>query len=159
MADHVVDIDPLNPASIIKAEKEINKILKNFDRKVDTFIQEIGKIGQQAAQGAYGNVISVTLVREKDGVTISADGKAVAFLEFGAGSSTNSSNRYALEMPFLVFRGSYSDETKGEYQATHYNYWHFGGQVLTAVEPRNGMQKAYEAIMQDMDSVTKRVFG
>ena len=141
MADHVIDIDPLSPASILKAEREINKILKSFDRKVDEFVQEIGKIGQQ------------------DGVTISADGKAVAFLEFGAGSSTNSSNRYAFEVPFLVFRGSYSDETKGEYQATHYNYWHFGGKQMTAVEPRNGMQKAYEAMMQDFDSVVKRVFG
>lgn len=159
MADHVVDIDPLSPSSILRAEREINKILKNFDRKVDEFIQEIGKIGQQAAQGAYGNAVAVTLIKEKDGVTISADGKAVAFLEFGAGSSTNSSNRYAFEVPFMVFRGSYSDETKGEYQATHYNYWHFGGKQMTAVEPRNGMQKAYEAIMQDMDSVAKRVFG
>lgn len=159
MADHVIDIDPLNPSSIIRAEREINKILKSFDRKVDTFIQEIGKIGQQAAKGAYGSAIDVTLVREDKGVTISANGKAVAFLEFGAGSMTNSSNRYALEMPFLVYRGSYSDETKGEYQATHYNYWHFGGKEITYVEPRNGMQKAYEAMMNEFDSVVKRVFG
>jgi len=159
MADHYIEIDPLSPASILKAEREINKILKDFDRKVDVFIQEIGKIGQQAAQGAYGSAVSVTLVNEKEGVTISADGKAVVFLEFGAGSTTNSANRYALEMPFLVYRGSYSDETKGEYQATHYNYWHFGGKEIEFVEPRNGMQKAYEAIMQDISSVAKRVFG
>ncbi|MBO5963855.1 MAG: hypothetical protein J6P97_05170 [Bacteroidales bacterium] len=159
MADHVVDIDPLDPASIIRAEKMINKILKDVDNKVEKFVQEIGKIGRDAAQGAYGNAVSVTLVEEDNGVTISADGKAVAFLEFGAGSSTNSANRYAFEVPFLVYRGSYSDETKGEYQATHYNYWHFGGKKITAVEPRNGMQKAYEAIVNDIDSTVKKVFG
>ena len=159
MADHYIDIDPLNPFSILKAERELDSILKDFDQKVDVFVQEIAKIGQQAAQGAYGGAISVTLVNDKDGVTISADGKAVVFLEFGAGSTTNSANRYALELPFLVYRGSYSDETKGEYQATHYNYWHFGGKEITGVEPRNGMQKAYEAIMQDISSVARRVFG
>ena len=159
MADHVINIDPLDLSSIVKAEREINKILKEFDRKVDRFIQEIAEIGRDAAQGAYGSAIKVTLVKEDKGVLISADGKAVAFLEFGAGSMTNSSNRYALEMPFLVFRGSYSDESKGEYQATHYNYWHFGGKEISYVEPRNGMQKAYEAMMNDFDSVAKRVFG
>ena len=159
MANHFIDIDPLDPTSVARAEKQINKILRDTDKKINTFIQEIGKIGRDAAQGAYGNAVTVTLLQEDNGVTISADGKAVAFMEFGAGSSTNSSNRYAMEVPFLVYRGSYSDETKGEYQATHYNYWHFGGKMITAVEPRNGMQKAYEAIMNDIDSTVKRVFG
>ena len=159
MADHVIDIDPLNPTSILQAERKIDRIFKSFDKKVDTFIQEIAKIGQRAAQGAYGSAINVTVENSGDGVAISANGKAVAFLEFGAGSMTNSSNRYAFEMPFLVFRGSYSDETKGEYQATHYSYWHFGGKEIEYVEPRNGMQKAYEAMMQEFDSTVKRVFG
>lgn len=159
MADHVIDIDPFDPSSIARAEREINKLMKEFDRKVDTFIKEIAKIGQQAAQGAYGSAIDVTVEEIDNGVAISANGKAVAFLEFGAGSMTNSSNRYAFEMPFLVYRGSYSDETQGEYQETHYNYWHFGGKEIEYVEPRNGMQKAYEAMMQDFDSTVKRVFG
>ena len=159
MANHVINIDPLNPNSIARAEKEIERIMKDIDRKVNLFIHELARIGQSAAQGAYGAAVSVSLVESENGVTISADGEAVVFLEFGAGSSTNSANMYANEMPFPVQRGSYSDANHGEYQATHYDHWTFGGVEMTAVEPRNGMQKAYEAIMQDIASVAKRVFG
>lgn len=159
MADHVIEIDPLNPFSVLTAQRELDRLVRDFDKKIDEFIQELGKIGQQAAQGAYGNAVTVTLERDGDGVTISANGKAVVFLEFGAGSKTDATDRYASEMPFPVYRGSYSDAVQGEYQKNNYQYWMFGGQKIQYVEPRNGMQKAYEAIMQDIENVAKRVFG
>lgn len=159
MADHVIEIDPLNPFSVWKAQATLDKIVKEFDQKVDAFIKELGEIGKNAAQGAYGSSIAVTVEPADNGVTINANGEAVVFMEFGAGSSTDATDRYSSEMPFPVYRGSYSDATQGEYQATNYKYWYFGGVKMTAIEPTNGMQKAYEAIMQDMAGVAKRVFG
>ena len=161
MAKHVIKIDPFNPFSVFEAEQETQRLFKEFDRKVDEFIREIAEIGERAAAGAYGGAVTVSLEGIDNGFAICADGRAVVFMEFGAGSAVNTGNMFAGQMPFDVRRGSYSDSKtpKGEYAQTGYKYWTFGGQRYTEVQPTNGMQKAHEAMMQDMSNVAMRVFG
>ena len=68
---------------------------------------------------------------------------------------------FANELPFEVRRGSFSDAKTppGEYAQNNYEYWTFGGQRLEYVTPVNGMQKAYEAMQQDVEALARRVFG
>ena len=161
MATHVIRLDPLNPASVAAAEEETRELMEDFDRKVDEFIQEIAKIGEQAAAGAYGGAVAVTLESIDGGFSICADGKQVVFVEFGAGATVESGNVFAGQMPFEVRQGSYSDSKNppGPYAQSGYNHWWYGGTKYTEVQPRSGMEKAHEAMMQDMQNVAMMVFG
>lgn len=166
MAETVINLNPFNPASIAHAERILRERERAFERNTARFFVELAEIGRQAAAGAYGPAISMELQPLDDGVSIVANGKAVVFLEFGAGAAVNTGNRYADQMPFEVARGSYSDQnvgydgrTPGEYARSGYRQWHFGNTVLTEVQPRNGMEKAYEAVMTSIYRVAREVFG
>ena len=157
MATHVIDVDPFNPASVRRANAEYRRILREFDRNVTRFIAEIAQIGRDAAAGAYGPAISVTLQAHDNGITISADGRGIVFLEFGAGDAVNSGNRYANQMPFEVRPGSWSENHAQQYSTL--GYWIFGGVVYREIQPRNGMQTAYDEIMANIRAVAGRVFN
>ena len=128
-------------------------------------MERLAEIGRDAAQGAYGNggAVSVTVEPIDNGFCIRADGNAVAFLEFGAGDTVNSGNRYAEQMPFEVSSGSYSRQNLDRWgrpgMYARYGYWIFGGTKYTEVQPRNGMEHAYEEIMSNVQTVAKEVFG
>ena len=161
MANHKIVIDINDPKTINAAIRELDKIQKKFDAKVDKFLEEIAEIGRNAAQQEYGTK-AVTVTKEPTGDggwVIRASGDAVVFFEFGAGSATDSTHRYAGEMPFRVEDGSYSDENEGEYAASGYVEWHFGGVSYSKVDQRPGMLRAYEAIKTEIPNVAKRVFG
>ena len=131
--------------------------MNDFDRKVDEFIREIAEVGAKAAAGSYGGSVSVTIEGYDDGVSICADGKSVVFMEFGAGSAVAVGNMFAGEMPFEVRPGSWSEQHAHQYEKL--GYWIFGGNKYTEVAPKNGMENAHKAIMQDMHNVAMKVFG
>ena len=163
MAYHLVDLDPFDPASVRNANREMRKLLREFDKKVDVFLADIAVIGQKAAQGAYGGggAVTVTVQPIDNGYAIIANGDAVVFLEFGAGDAVDQSDRYVsvveAEGGFDIRPGSWSEQNAQQYSTL--GYWIFGGQKYTEVQPRNGMQVAYEAIMQDMRNAAQRAFG
>ena len=167
MGRHVINLDPFNPISIARAEAEMNRIIKSTSSKIDQFLKELAEIGQRAAQGAYGDggAVIVTVEPIENGFAINASGDAVVFLEFGAGSAVNGGNRYAEYMPFEVRPGSYSevhyDPQTGSPRPSYHldGYWEFGGVHYTEVYPRNGMQNAHDAMMQDMRLLAEKVFG
>ena len=165
MATHVIEVDPLNPISVIKAYFEMCSITNEFNNKVSEVLKRIADIGANAARGAYGgNAVSVYVTQDGKGYTIHADGKAVVFLEFGAGDTVNVSNMFKGEVEsqghFEISSGSWSrsDESEThEYRDT--GKWHFGGREYSYIEPRNGLQKAYDAIIQDIRKVAREVYG
>lgn len=159
MGHEVISFDPMNPASIARANSAIKAHYRDINSKISLYIKSLAEIGQAAARGAYGSAINVEVNEIPNGFSISANGDAIAFLEFGAGAATDSANRYAQQMPFEVRKGSYSEENHGEYAQTNYQYWHFGGVEYTEIVPRGGMQKAYEAIRGVTRSEAQRIFG
>ena len=161
MANHRIDIDPMDPESVDAAFKQVKQIQKEFGKKLKLFMEEIAKIGAKAAREGYGGG-SVKVTAEKisdDEWVIVANHEAIVFFEFGAGKATNENSRYAKEMPFPVYVGSYSDANGGQFQATGYEFWEFGGRPYERIPQRAGMQKAYEAIISQWKEVAKRVFG
>jgi hypothetical protein len=166
VAAHVIEVDPFNSLSVTKADRELNRLIEEFNHKVDDFIERLAKIGADAASGAYGSAVAVSVEPIENGMAIKAESDAVVFLEFGAGSTVNTGNKYADEMPFDVWRGSFSDQAIGRdgkppgmYARTGYRFWLLNNGVkITHVEPRNGMQKAYDAIVKDIHTVANEVF-
>ena len=160
MADHVIDIDPLDPFSVLRASIQYNRLVREFKEKVDIFLQEIANLGRDTFDAlgytADSGEITVTVEEMDDGYRINAAGKGIIFLEFGAGDTVNSGNKYAAEMPFDVRPGSYSEINEHQYELS--GRWIFGGVVYTQIMPRNGMQTAWETIMQNWRDIAERVF-
>lgn len=165
MADYVMTVDITSPESIELAKDRIRQIVHETIGQLEQFMKDLAEIGRRAAQGAYGGAVSVTVEEYSNGIQIRANGDAVVFLEFGAGSAVDTANIFAGSMPFEVRPGSYSevhyDPTTNAPRPNYYmdGYWNFGGVDYREVQPRNGMERAYEAMMQDMRSAAERAFG
>lgn len=157
MATTVINLDPLNPASIIRAERLYRERVREFERLTARFFVELAEIGRQAAQGAYGEEINVELQPLDDGVSIVASGREIIFLEFGAGDTVNGGNRYAQQMPFEVSSGSWSRTHTQQYAIQ--GYWFHDNIRYTEIQPRNGMEHAYQEIIQNIHRVAREVFG
>lgn len=165
MATRVINLDPTSVTSIMRAMRELQEAQRNFESNVNRFLQRLAEIGRDAAQTAYGSggAVHVTAEPIDNGYAIIADGRAVAFLEFGAGDTVNSANRYADEMPFEVSSGSWSRSHEDRWGRpgpyARFGYWVFGGTRYTEIQPRNGMEQAYEAVMREIRNVVREVFG
>ena len=167
MANHVIELDPLDPFSVIAASRKYKRIMKEFDQKVDIFLERLAERGREVLDElgytADGGEIVVTVEEIDNGYCINASGKGVVFLEFGAGDTVNSGNMYAESMPFDVESGSYSEANNGMYSITQQifgqGYWEFGGVTYTQITPRNGMQTVYETLMQEWREIAKEVFA
>lgn len=167
MANHVIELDPFSPFSVMAAGIKYRKLLREFDQKVDEFLMELAERGKEVlGELGYtpeGGEITVTVEPIDNGYMINAAGKGVVFLEFGAGDTVNSGNRYAELMPFNVESGSYSEANDGMYDITRQlfgqGYWEFGGVTYTQITPRNGMQTVWETLMQEWRDIAKRVFA
>lgn len=161
MSDHIIDIDPLNPFDVLKANMQYRRLRKEWDAKVDIFLQRIAERGREVlvSMGYDGEETTVTVEEIDDGYCINAAGKGIVFLEFGAGDTVAYGNKYASMMPFEVRSGSYS-ETHGQWYSTLTpGKWLFGGVVYTQITPREGMQTAWETIMQEWRSIAEEVFS
>lgn len=160
MADHFIEIDPLSPWSVIRAKAEYYRILQEFDAKVDVFLKRLAERGREVFDSlGYtpdSGEITVTVEEIDNGYCIDAAGQGVIFLEFGAGDATIG-DKYASMMPFAVSPGSYSETHDQQYST--YGVWTFGGILYTEVLPRNGMQRAWETVMQEWRDIAREVFA
>ena len=120
-------------------------------------MSRIAEEARKVAQTEYGPSVNVSVEQMEGGLRIVANGEAVVFLEFGAGTQTNGANMFTREVPFPVKDGSYSESVKGEYYRT--GKWHFGGVEYTYIVPRNAMQKAYESVARNCERIAREVFG
>lgn len=155
--NHHITLNPLDSNSIRDAIKKCNDIRNRFTQdKIDSFLDYIADAGAMAAQAAFGGAVKCTVQTNGNTRTISADGDAVVFLEFGAGATVNTGSPYAGMMPFPVAQGSYSFENEGEYYLTGYHHWHFGGREYTQVTPRAGMEQGFAAVQQAINDAIAR---
>ena len=159
MGKHTIRIDPLSPRSIDRAILECERLEKEFDRKVDIFLERLANLGYSTLDGLgyNGDSVKVTVEKIENGYAINAAGKGIVFLEFGAGDTVASGNRYAGQMPFEVRPGSYSETHARQY--ADYKRWIFGGIVYHEIRPREGMQTTWETIMQEWRRIAQEVFS
>lgn len=160
MAEHTIEINPLNPVSVLNAQLKFNFLVRNFDRKVDEFLHEVAEVGLVAAEGNYGDEeVDVRIDPIPGGYCLSANGEQVVFIEFGAGKGVNESNELVSRMPFEVYDGSYSDMMHGDYQASGYVKWRYDGVTYYEIMHRDGMQQALIEMLDKWREIAERVFG
>lgn len=96
----------VSSSSIQNAIKELESYRDSLDAKTDKLLKELAYIGVKEASIRFTTAMydgvndsSVTLEAVKDGYCIKAEGKAVAFIEFGAGVYHNPGEPYPNPRP------------------------------------------------------------
>ena len=156
----------LSSKSIDKAIKELRAYRDSLDAKKDKLFEELANIGVKEASLRFTTAIydgvndsSVTLETIQNGYCIRAEGKAVAFIEFGAGVYHNPSEPYPDPRPEgIVGIGEYG-KGLGKRQA-----WGFrdesGELVITHGNPAAmPMWYASEEMRRAIKNKFKEVFG
>lgn len=156
----------LSVDSITNAIEELKAYQNSLDRKKDKLLEELAHIGVKEASVRFTTAMydgvndsHVTLERTSNGYTIVAQGKAVAFIEFGAGVYHNPGEPYPNPRPSgIVGIGEYG-KGHGKRQA-----WGFkddsGELVITHGNPAAmPMWYASEEMRSKILKIAKEVFG
>ena len=149
----------LEPNSITAALKQLRAYQRDLEKIKKRILQRIVTEAIEVAQATYGASVSVTSVDIGEGMRyeIVASGKAVCFLEFGAGIRTDSGHPFSTKVPFEVSSGSWSREHSGQFVAK--GYWVFGGRKYEYVSPKKGMWEAYKFIRENVLRIAQEEFG
>ena len=180
MRNFRLNIDPLDPRSIDEAVKAFDEEVRRIDQNLDALMKHLAEVGAEAARQAYRDVgaifVSVDVEKETDGYSIIASGTNLLMLEFvssddpekeetirSSGSSKKSSKR---QKGPTVFQFDSLNAMRLSSPTTSTS----GGsnQMQQAEEeeddsdgpgaPARAMQRAYEAIMQELPSAAHRYF-
>ena len=156
----------LSTKSINDAIKELKAFRDSLEGKKDKLLKELGEIGVREASVRFTTAMydgvndsEVSLERTNDGYAIVAKGKAVAFIEFGAGVYHNGSEPYPDPRPAgIVGIGEYG---KGYGKR---NTWVYrddaGDKVFTHGNPAAmPMWYASEEMRSQIETIARRVFG
>jgi hypothetical protein len=156
----------LGSQDIERAIKEIEQFKQKFLEKEKRLLEGLAEIGLKEASVRFTtamydgtNDVSVSLEETGNGYSIMAEGKAVAFIEFGAGVYHNTSEPYPNPRPNgIVGIGEYG-KGKGKHKA--WGYVNDNNEVvITRGNPAAmPMWYASEEIKNSVLKVAKEVFG
>ena len=165
MAKKIIKIH-LDPYSIDDAIKEIRTYRNSLNTWKDKLVRKLSEIGVRVASVRFTSAMydgtndtSVNLTITKNGCVIEAKGKAVAFIEFGAGVYHNSGEPYPNPRPEgIVGIGEYG-KGRGKRQA-----WGFkddsGELVITHGNPAAmPLWYASEEMRSKLQQIAEEVFG
>lgn len=156
----------LNSASINKAMKKIQNYKKNIEEKGKLLCERLAVIGAREASVRFTtamydgvNDVSVDVAPIEGGYAIIARGKAVAFIEFGAGVYYNSSEPYPEPRPQgVVGIGEYG-KGKGKQKSWGF-YDESKNLVITHGNPAAmPMWYATQEIEREIRQIAQEVFG
>jgi hypothetical protein len=156
----------LSTKSIDDAIKELKAFRDSLEGKKDKLLKELGEIGVREASVRFTTVMydgvndsEVTLETTNDGYAIVASGRAVAFIEFGAGVYHNGSEPYPDPRPAgIVGIGEYG---KGYGKRNTWVYRDDAGEkVFTHGNPAAmPLWYASEEMRSQIETIARRVFG
>jgi hypothetical protein len=156
----------LSVRSIKDAITELETYRDSIDAKMDKLLEKLAYIGVKEASVRFTTAIydgvndsSVTLEPTKDGYCIKAEGRAVAFIEFGAGVYHNPGEPYPNPRPAgIVGIGEYG---KGMGKRQAWGYKDDSGElVITHGNPAAmPMWYASEEMRDAILTTFKEVFG
>ena len=160
-----------NIATVEVSFDYLDMLVKRLDTiPVRKFLKDLMMGAKQMVIEAYssqpfeGNTDFTASVRTTETTaTLTVRGKDVGFLEFGAGLGTDPMNEFAEQVPYSVYLGSYSDESHGMYQRTHYMFWIWTNgdgrkTEYNGIDATRGMQHALEELRRTIkDYMRQRI--
>ena len=156
----------LGKKEIDHAIRELDHYKQEFLKREQRLVEGLAKVGLKEASVRFTtamydgiNDVSVRLDNTSNGYVIVADGKAVAFIEFGAGVYHNGSEPYPNPRPNgIVGIGEYG---KGHGKQKAWGYFDESGElVITRGNPAAmPMWYASEEIKNSVLKVVKEVFS
>ena len=156
----------LDKQDIDRAIKELKAYKQEFLRKEKQLLEGLANIGIREASVRFTtamydgtNDVSVRLSKNKSGYVIEAKGKAVAFIEFGAGVYHNTGEPYPNPRPDgIVGIGEYG---KGKGKRKAWGYLNDNNEVvITRGNPAAmPMWYASEEIKNSVLRIAREVFG
>ena len=146
----------LSEQGINQAIGQLRTIEQNLRWGLEETIDCLAKDGAEVAQNADGGMATViSYMQDETTGVIDAVGEAPVIAEFGAGDATIN-NPFENDPPVPVYPGSYS-ELVGTGEYAEKGYWHFGGKRYYLVEPRKGLWKARQYIIEHAAETAKEV--
>lgn len=151
----------LDTKSIDKAIRQIERYQKQMPQKLDKLLKNLAELGADTARQVFGSAATVTVDKTENGYTITANGEAVCFLEFGTGVYASVQSEEAYEsIPFKVKPGSWSESEEG---AHTWSAWLAAGGTPETYPynhtPRPGMFNAYQKIRDSIAAEAQKVFS
>ena len=156
----------LSTKSIDQAIKELKAFRNSLESKKEQLLEELANIGVKEASVRFTTAMydgvndsSVTLETISNGYCIKAEGKAVAFIEFGAGVYHNPGEPYPNARPSVIVGiGEYG---KGHGKRQAWGFKDDGGElVITHGNPAAmPMWYASEEMRSKILKIAREVFG
>jgi len=154
----------LNQSDISAMIREVRAYRDRFVKRCEDFCRRLADEGSTEASRVYGSDIKVSAVPIENGFSVMANGKQVCFLEFGAGTKTNTSHPMAGNFTAAtgneVRPGSYSEQNAQEFST--FGFWVFppnkDGKVYEYVEPQPGLWRAEQRIVDIVERIAQEVF-
>ena len=145
----------------IKTAEALERYAKSLTDKVERSLKEIAEIGvdEIANKRGYTEGGEITVQKQQIAANeyrVSATGKGVYMLEFGAGVHTNSGHPYVSEAEYPIYPGSYSETHAQEYSTNH--CWHWNNMLFIGIKSRMGMYYGAERMRKEAKDVFKKVF-
>lgn len=154
----------LTDESIKKAVSEVREY-KNWVLKKETELrQRLAELGESVARIYFATAIydgsnDVRVRMDSTGsvAVIYAEGKSVAFIEFGSGAKYGYGHPQAGE--FGVGPGTWSDGPNGKGYWDNPDGWHYAGKRTWGNPPAMAMYEAVQRMTEQLTVIAKEVFG
>ena len=160
----VISVDPFSTTSISKAIQELERykswvIAKESELRLRLAQEGLHVASVQFSQATYDGVNDVKVRIDDTGsvAVIYAEGKAVAFIEFGAGAKYGYGHPMASR--FGVGPGTWSDGPSGKGHWADPKGWYYEhGKKSHGNPPAKAMLQARDEIVQKVTSIAREVF-
>ena len=148
----------LNSQSIQSAINALKARQRSLQIQFAGILESLAMLARDVAQDHFGSAVMVDYYPKEPSLeyTITANGRAVGFFEFGAGTMVNETHPLKDNAPFPVYPGSYSEQNAHEFELQ--GFWTLGGVRYSFVFPRRGLYYASEAIKEQADKVIRSSF-
>lgn len=155
-----IKVNPLDTASIQSAINDIKAFEKKFEKNLEIYMDRLAEVGRDTAQSIFGSTTSVTVEKTENGRKIIAVGTDEAyFVEFGTGVHAGTTSGDYIQIPAIVYPGSYSENVGKHTWSAWINAGNSEESYPYNSEPKSAMYKAYEAMCMQSASIAREVFG
>ena len=157
-------VNPYDKKSIDKAIKELNQYKDWVQMKETELRERLAFVGAtvasiEFARAIYSGTNDVSIRVEDNGTkaTIIAEGKAVAFIEFGSGAKYG--NGHPMNDEFGTGPGTYSDGPNGKGHWNNPKGWYYAPKRHTyGNPPAMAMVHARDAMVEQLTDIAREVF-